>query len=265
MKLSELSDALSDMRNYWIVQDNVFNSQSSRFTYRADKDRRFRNFLKIPRRDMKSYRGIFFMEAMSIVSSLSSEHMDIASQSELSEMIALLGYDPQELNKKFFPCVDTEFMTIGLPSEKLTPSVFLLTVAMSEAMCECSVSSKNWANLPSMEKLRQLVLYMQDNDILFIDYDDESQYSSQKYEVESYEDYVILQSEFFLQHLCLQKEAEKTGEQTDEKIQKWDQSFEKTLKRAFEDMSSQFYAQGDLFLRSPFHCSGGIDFCHKRG
>ncbi len=232
MRLSELSDALADMRDYWIVRDNIYSSRSSGFRYRADKDRRFRKYLKLPRRNGKAFRNIFFMEALSLVSSLSSEYMDLASREEVSEMTALMGYDPRELNRRFVPCEDMELLTGGLISEKLAPSVLLLAVAAGEALYESSGSVKNRESLPSMKKLRQLVLYMQEKDILYIDYKNEGEYSEQGYEIHAYEEFMIHQSEFLLEHICLGKEAEEIGEENEEKMRRWEVSYKQGIRQA---------------------------------
>ncbi len=210
MKLSELLEAMGLMETFWVLEENSFLRQSAgrktKITYRPDKDSRFRQLFKPVSSGARGYRTVLTMEMHALCSSLAVDYMDIASEQEVSEMLALTGYRAQDLNRKFSEVNDRREFT-GLSSPRIAQPTFLLSCALADAVWDGVQNPRNWQSRPMMKRLKSLVEYMTEHDILCLPVPVEEYEVYLDCEKFNYESFIIDQTYERARQLCINQET----------------------------------------------------------
>ncbi|MCD8216210.1 MAG: hypothetical protein LUC97_11325 [Clostridiales bacterium] len=190
MNREQLIESLSYMEKFQVIPDSLYDiihhkRKKKNKAYTAGADRRFRSCLEYDSPNIKM-RNIFLSHfAFSIAASLSVRSLIKPSISQLSDMLQIIGYTPEQMNEYVQSYIEIGIEPGIIPSQNLQQFVFLLSRALYDTLSDNSEwrRKKRRENNPALIRLQKLTKYMKDNELLFTD--------DLTFKTEAYDTYVV--------------------------------------------------------------------------
>lgn len=207
-------ERLSFMQDYTIIPDEFYEISGQRKKwqkkYNAGSDPRFLSYMGYASVKDKNHDAFLSSLAFSIAANLSFNCLKQPDGSQLKEMLQISGYTSEQMEEyvRQYNGLEPEMV----PSYRLQSDVFLLTHVLNDTLADESEwrgrtnqkSGKKPVVNPSLKRLRNLVSYMKDHELLVC-----HELSSDENKTNAYENYVIRHAGLIIKRKCVFYEMDK--------------------------------------------------------
>ncbi|MCD8013351.1 MAG: bZIP transcription factor [Lachnospiraceae bacterium] len=237
MKREYLLERLSCMQDFKIVPDEFHelmkNRKKSPKTYRAESDPRFSSYLEYASPKEKGHDAFLMFTAFSIAANLSVHNMQQPSISQLSEMLQITGYTPEEMED--YVRQGNGIEPEAVPSTRLQPAVFLVAHALEDALADKSEwrRGKRREENPALIRLKKLANYMLDKGLLLYLMD-----LSELKKANEYDAFVLRHTAFLIKQRCFSAEMDEAFQLVQNRLKKIDDERDREVMRLMRNKPS---------------------------